>query len=110
MPQLNGWLKELQKIQHAPPRDFVVTIGTGSQDLVTKAFQVLVSEGDNILFESPGYVGIIAFLRHQPCNLVGKRRGGGMVLVWSANSNAMCPSWILTENCPPFCLLFRTFY
>ncbi|KAK3824743.1 MAG: pyridoxal phosphate-dependent transferase [Benniella sp.] len=70
VPQLNGWLKELQKIQHAPPRDFVVTIGTGSQDLVTKAFQVLVSEGDNVLFESPGYVGIIAFLRHQPCNLV----------------------------------------
>ncbi|KAG0065990.1 hypothetical protein BGZ89_007725 [Linnemannia elongata] len=70
LPQLNGWLKELQKIQHAPPKDFVVSIGTGSQDLVTKALQMLISPGDNVLFESPGYVGVIAFLRHQPCNLI----------------------------------------
>ncbi|KAG0005726.1 hypothetical protein BGZ65_010318 [Modicella reniformis] len=70
LPQLIGWLKELQTLQHVPPCEFTVTVGTGSQDLVTKAFQMLVSEGDNILFESPGYVGIIAFLRHQPCNLV----------------------------------------
>lgn len=32
---------------------------------------MLISPGDNVLFESPGYVGVIAFLRHQPCNLVG---------------------------------------
>ncbi|KAF9178828.1 hypothetical protein BGZ50_007447 [Haplosporangium sp. Z 11] len=70
IPQLNGWLKELQTLQHAPSRDFAVTIGTGSQDLVTKALQMLISPGDNILFESPGYVGVIAFLRHQPCNLI----------------------------------------
>ncbi|KAG0299179.1 hypothetical protein BGZ97_003835, partial [Linnemannia gamsii] len=70
IPQLNGWLKELQRIQHAPPKDFVVSIGTGSQDLVTKALQMLISPGDNVLFESPGYVGVIAFLRHQPCNLI----------------------------------------
>lgn len=50
-----------------------MTIGTGSQDLVTKGLQMLISPGDNVLFESPGYVGVIAFLRHQPCNLVGKR-------------------------------------
>ncbi|KAG0271247.1 hypothetical protein BGZ95_000958 [Linnemannia exigua] len=70
IPPLNSWLKELQRLQHSPPKDFVVSIGTGSQDLVTKALQVLISPGDNVLFESPGYVGIIAFLRHQPCNLV----------------------------------------
>ncbi|KAG0215624.1 pyridoxal phosphate-dependent transferase [Mortierella sp. GBAus27b] len=70
LPHLNKWLQELQTIQHAPPCEFVVTIGTGSQDLVTKAFQVLVDEGDNVLFESPGYVGIIAYMRHLPCNLV----------------------------------------
>ncbi|KAF9159054.1 hypothetical protein BGX21_003461 [Mortierella sp. AD011] len=70
LPQLNNWLKELQKIQHSPPRNFAVTIGTGSQDLVTKAFQMLINDGDNILFESPGYVGVIAYLRHLPCNLV----------------------------------------
>ncbi|KAF8976938.1 hypothetical protein BGZ46_007814 [Entomortierella lignicola] len=70
IPQLNKWLKELQTIQHAPPREFAVTIGTGSQDLVTKAFQMLITEGDNILFESPGYVGVITYLKHLPCNLV----------------------------------------
>ncbi|KAF9429111.1 hypothetical protein BGZ76_001798 [Entomortierella beljakovae] len=70
IPQLNSWLHELQKIQHSPPRDFVVSIGTGSQDLVTKAIQMLITDGDNILFESPGYVGVITYLKHQPCNLV----------------------------------------
>ncbi|KAF8937113.1 pyridoxal phosphate-dependent transferase [Dissophora ornata] len=70
IPQLNSWLKELQRLQHAPPCEFALSIGTGSQDLVTKALQMLISDGDNVLFESPGYVGVIAFLRHQPCNLV----------------------------------------
>ncbi|KAG0321982.1 hypothetical protein BGZ99_003566 [Dissophora globulifera] len=70
IPQLNSWLKELQRLQHAPPRDFAVAIGTGSQDLVTKGLQMLISDGDNVLFESPGYVGVIGFLRSQPCNLI----------------------------------------
>jgi len=72
IPQLNNWLRELQILQHSPPRAFGLAIGTGSQDLVTKGLQMLISPGDNILFESPGYVGVIAFLRHQPCHLVGK--------------------------------------
>ncbi|KAG0040228.1 hypothetical protein BGZ83_002623 [Gryganskiella cystojenkinii] len=70
IPQLNNWLRELQTLQHAPPRPFGITIGTGSQDLVTKGLQMLITPGDNVLFESPGYVGVIAFLRHQPCNLI----------------------------------------
>ncbi|KAG0338505.1 hypothetical protein BG000_003850 [Podila horticola] len=70
IPQLNQWLRDLQTLQHEPPREFGLTIGTGSQDLVTKGLQLLISPGDNVLFESPGYVGVIAFLRHQPCNLV----------------------------------------
>ncbi|KAF9579185.1 hypothetical protein BGW38_004652 [Lunasporangiospora selenospora] len=71
IPPLVNWLKDLQNLQHEPARsDFAVTIGTGSQDLVTKALQMLISDGDNVLFESPGYVGVIAFLRHQPCNLI----------------------------------------
>ncbi|KAI1290956.1 hypothetical protein EDD11_009075 [Mortierella claussenii] len=70
LPQLKNWLQVLQQEQHAPPREVSVTIGTGSQDLITKAFQALITEGDNILFESPGYVGIISYLKHQPCNLI----------------------------------------
>jgi kynurenine/2-aminoadipate aminotransferase len=35
-PLLNQWLTELQKIEHAPPVDFDVSIGSGSQDLLTK--------------------------------------------------------------------------
>ncbi|RCH91256.1 hypothetical protein CU098_010936, partial [Rhizopus stolonifer] len=35
-PLLNQQLKELQKIEHTPPVDFDVSIGVGSQDLLTK--------------------------------------------------------------------------
>jgi kynurenine/2-aminoadipate aminotransferase len=34
---LNAWLQELQKIEHNPPVDFDLSIGAGSQDLLTKA-------------------------------------------------------------------------
>ncbi|KAG0232797.1 hypothetical protein BGW41_001731 [Actinomortierella wolfii] len=70
LPQLTSWLKDLQKQEHSPPRDFAVAIGSGSQDVLTKALDMMISPGDSVLFESPGYVGVLAFLRHQPCELV----------------------------------------
>ncbi|GAN07706.1 kynurenine/alpha-aminoadipate aminotransferase, mitochondrial-like isoform X2 [Mucor ambiguus] len=37
LPNLNDWLRELQNIEHKPPVDFDLSIGVGSQDLLTKA-------------------------------------------------------------------------
>lgn len=37
LPQLNQWLRDLQIHEHAPPRkDFDLTVGPGSQDLLAK--------------------------------------------------------------------------
>ena len=37
LPQLNQWLRELQIKEHAPPcKDFDLSVGPGSQDLLTK--------------------------------------------------------------------------
>jgi hypothetical protein len=38
-PLLNDWLRELQKIEHNPPVDFDLSIGAGSQDLLTKVIK-----------------------------------------------------------------------
>lgn len=35
-PLLNEWLCELQRLEHKPPVDFDLSIGAGSQDLLTK--------------------------------------------------------------------------
>ncbi|KAF9910295.1 hypothetical protein BX616_010889 [Lobosporangium transversale] len=70
IPQLTAWLKEFQHKHHAPPREFSITIGTGSLDLITKALYMLINDGDSILLESPGYDPVCTFLRHQPCNTI----------------------------------------
>ncbi|KAI8975669.1 pyridoxal phosphate-dependent transferase [Mycotypha africana] len=70
LPHLNEWLCQLQKIEHNPPVDFTLSIGTGSQDLLTKTFEMLLNEGDPILIESPSYTGCLSFLKTLNCNFV----------------------------------------
>ncbi|KAJ3085497.1 hypothetical protein HK100_009032 [Physocladia obscura] len=71
-PQLLAWLKNLQILEHRPSfRDnFDVCIGSGSQDLISKAFDMLLSEGDVLLCESPTYVGSLSYLRPLSCKFV----------------------------------------
>ncbi|KAJ3297136.1 hypothetical protein HK104_000792 [Borealophlyctis nickersoniae] len=64
LPDLIDWLRELQLSEHRPPYEgFDVCVGNGSQDVLTKAFEMLLAEGDHMLIESPAYVGSLAFLR-----------------------------------------------
>ncbi|KAJ3189522.1 hypothetical protein HDU85_003153 [Gaertneriomyces sp. JEL0708] len=71
MPELVKWLKELQVAVHQPPcADFDVCLGNGSQDVLTRAFDMLLAEGDSLLIESPAYVGSLAFLRPLGCKFV----------------------------------------
>ncbi|CAO3597940.1 unnamed protein product [Absidia cylindrospora] len=77
---LNLWLNGLQKTEHKPKVDYGVTIGVGSQDLITKALQMFINPGTHILVENPSYTGVLSFLKSQPCHLVGVATDGlGMV-------------------------------
>lgn len=47
-----------------------LAVGTGSQDLLTKAFDVVAEEGSSILIEAPTYPGSLAYLEPIGCRLV----------------------------------------
>ncbi|KCV68464.1 hypothetical protein H696_04758 [Fonticula alba] len=78
-PGLLSWLKQLQQAEHgskaglfrdlsAPgaytPKDWDICIGTGSQDLLLRTFEMLLDpQTDSVLVESPCYSGVLAGLR-----------------------------------------------
>ncbi|KAI7893651.1 pyridoxal phosphate-dependent transferase [Mucor mucedo] len=68
-PLLNEWLCELQRIEHNPPVKFDLSIGAGSQDLLTKALEMMINDGDSILVENPTYTGALSFLENLNCDL-----------------------------------------
>jgi kynurenine/2-aminoadipate aminotransferase len=70
LPPLNQWLRDLQIHEHAPPVDFDLTIGPGSQDLLTKALEMFCEPGHALLAEKPTYTGALSFLETQPVDLV----------------------------------------
>ena len=54
-------LHNLQTKMHGKTSSILV--GCGSQDLITKTFQVLLEDGQELVIESPTYLGILAYLR-----------------------------------------------
>lgn len=48
-----------------------LSIGGGSQDLLTKTFSAIVNPGDSVLAESPVYTGILPILTTLKVNVVG---------------------------------------
>ncbi|KAG2237827.1 pyridoxal phosphate-dependent transferase [Thamnidium elegans] len=69
LPHLTKWLSELQKIEHKPPIEYDLSVGVGSQDLLTKAFDMLLDSGDSLLIEKPTYTGCLSFLKTLNCDL-----------------------------------------
>ncbi|KAG8453833.1 hypothetical protein GDO86_000456 [Hymenochirus boettgeri] len=79
VPELVSSFKDLQKRLHNPPTisyspekgqmDLCVTVG--SQDGLSKVFDMLVNPGDNVLVEEPTYPGSLAALHPMGCNLIG---------------------------------------
>ncbi|KAI8619541.1 pyridoxal phosphate-dependent transferase [Chytriomyces sp. MP71] len=69
LPGLVSWLKDLQTTEHKPPcgADFDICVGNGSQDVLTKAFDMLLDGNSTLLCEAPAYVGSLAFLRPIGC-------------------------------------------
>ncbi|GAA6035993.1 hypothetical protein JCM8097_005204 [Rhodosporidiobolus ruineniae] len=66
------WLEELQEKRHSRKSDgsWRVSVGSGSQDLINKAFHSLVNDDDCILIESPVYSGSLGLLNQYQVNLI----------------------------------------
>ncbi|KAJ1022702.1 hypothetical protein NDA18_005040 [Ustilago nuda] len=71
LPKFVDWIENFQSKVHKRPRVkegkragevWRCSFGNGSQDLLTKAFEALVNEGDSVLLESPAYSGILPSL------------------------------------------------
>ncbi|KAK4702508.1 tryptophan aminotransferase, partial [Phenoliferia sp. Uapishka_3] len=62
------WLEVLQETKHDRKRDgsWRLSVGSGSQDLIYKAFQSLINEGDSVLLEAPVYSGTLGLLVPEP--------------------------------------------
>ncbi|KAI5480025.1 AP endonuclease 2 [Pseudohyphozyma bogoriensis] len=69
---LVNWIEDMEEKVHSRPRDgsWRVSLGSGSQDLINKAFQSLVNDGDSILLETPVYSGTLGLLAPEAAKLV----------------------------------------
>jgi len=68
------WLSDFQQKIHRPPLGMSANsllVSPGSQDVLSKAFEMLIERGDNVLVESPTYSGALAALNPLGCNLIG---------------------------------------
>ena len=83
IPSFLSELKVLQIREHSPPYqqgtpsaasaapELAVAVTTGSQDALTKAFEMLLNPGDPVLVENPTYSGALAYLKPMKLQLVG---------------------------------------
>ncbi|RXK35822.1 tryptophan aminotransferase [Tremella mesenterica] len=69
---LRGWLSGLQETVHKRPigDSWGITMGTGSQDLMVKAFGAVLNRGDPILLEAPLYAGVLPSLKNLEAELI----------------------------------------
>ncbi|KAM9143625.1 kynurenine/alpha-aminoadipate aminotransferase, mitochondrial isoform 2-T3 [Pangshura tecta] len=78
IPELLSWLKDLQKSLHNPPTanyspdqgQMEICVTTGSQEGLSKVFEMLIDPGDNILLDAPTYPGTLAALKPLGCNII----------------------------------------
>lgn len=78
IPELLSWLKDLQKSLHSPPTanyspeqgQMEICVTTGSQEGLSKVFEMLINPGDNILLDAPTYPGTLAALKPLGCNII----------------------------------------
>mmetsp|Transcript_20822 Transcript_20822/g.58684 ORF Transcript_20822/g.58684 Transcript_20822/m.58684 type:complete len:475 (-) Transcript_20822:135-1559(-) len=79
-PELIRHLVELQMKEHRPPaataQDLRVLVTTGSQDALSKSFEMLLSPQDTLLMEWPSYSGALAFLEPLGCHLATTKTDG----------------------------------
>ncbi|KAJ7114790.1 pyridoxal phosphate-dependent transferase [Mycena epipterygia] len=67
-----NWLETFQTHVHKRVFDgsWAICVGCGSQDLMFKACEALIDDGDFVLIETPVYAGTLGFLAALPCTLI----------------------------------------
>ncbi|KZT53519.1 PLP-dependent transferase [Calocera cornea HHB12733] len=72
MPRLAAWFADLQEKVHGRGKGegWRVSVGSGSQDLLYKAFLALLNPEDSCLIEAPVYAGVIPMIDSIGCNIV----------------------------------------
>lgn len=71
------WFKNLQKKEHKLEniKKWEICITNGSQDGLSKAFDLLLDEGDYLLADNPMYSGSLSALQPIGVNIVGNNEG-----------------------------------
>ncbi|XP_062991408.1 kynurenine/alpha-aminoadipate aminotransferase, mitochondrial-like [Elgaria multicarinata webbii] len=78
VPELLSWLRDLQLKLHNPPTalcapkksQMKICVTSGSQDGLSKVYDMLINPGDNILLDEPNFTGTLAALRPLGCNII----------------------------------------
>ncbi|KAJ7168703.1 PLP-dependent transferase [Mycena filopes] len=72
MTPLVDWLHGLQETVHGRRRGegWTLSIGSGSQDLLSKAIIALLNPGDAVLVQSPVYAGVIPLFHSLGCDQI----------------------------------------
>ncbi|KAG9051199.1 hypothetical protein FS837_011314 [Tulasnella sp. UAMH 9824] len=71
IPRFVDWLCGLQERYHGRKHDgegWMLSVGCGSQDVLSKAFTSLLDEGDSVLVEAPVYAGVIPIFDLLKCH------------------------------------------
>lgn len=78
IPELLSWLKQLQIKLHNPPTvnyppdqgQMDLCITSGCQDGLSRAFEMLINPGDNVLVSEPLYSGALFAMKPLGCNFI----------------------------------------
>ena len=102
LPALTSQLLAMQRAEHTPPpaadADLALSVTTGSQDGLSKAFDMLLEEGDTLLIEEPTYSGSLAYLEPLGCTLTAVPTDAeGLV---PSELRRMLESWPVTQKRP----------
>jgi len=75
LPEFTNWIKQQQEREHklksSTIPDWDVLVTTGSQDGLSKTFDLLLNEGEYVVTENPTYSGAIAAFQPIGCKLLG---------------------------------------
>ncbi|KAF7374318.1 PLP-dependent transferase [Mycena sanguinolenta] len=72
LPPLVDWLYDLQRTVHGRERGegWALSVGSGSQDLLSKTITALLNPGDAVLVQSPVYAGVIPLFHSLKCEQI----------------------------------------
>ncbi|KZS92528.1 PLP-dependent transferase [Sistotremastrum niveocremeum HHB9708] len=72
LPDLVSWITELQERSHERKAEegWRVSMGVGSQDVISKCVSALLDDGDSVFIETPAYPGIVPLFQSMNINII----------------------------------------